>query len=222
MLQAAADALTLSVQVAGAIMAPSSDQYIQSKSHFHGDRSAQLSFQQRAELLQTMASDLGLGSWLHVSDAEAARDLFYLEVVEDLSKAAAMDPAFAQLVPPQLIFVTGCDRWAPLLHQFPGGDGVVVVPRAGGAPLPALSEWPRWARDNPCRVVAEPLAEGSDALSSTRLRKVVKSALSAEGSVESIEGAVASAAEGFMTPLAASKFATWFAAARLTATAPPR
>jgi len=218
MLRAAVDALSPGVQVAGAIMVPSSDKYVQRKAKRapgHGDESEPPSFKLRAQLLRSMAADVGLDSWLHVSDAEAARRLFYLDVVEDLAKNATNDPDLGRLAPPQLIFVTGCDRWFPLLEHSPGCDGVVVVPRADSAGVPARSSWPSRAHNSPYRVVAAPLSNGVDALSSTKLRIAVTNALeTAEVSAGNLQEAVASAAESFMTPLAAAEFAVWVVATK--------
>mmetsp|Transcript_88156 Transcript_88156/g.161447 ORF Transcript_88156/g.161447 Transcript_88156/m.161447 type:complete len:222 (+) Transcript_88156:3-668(+) len=214
MLQAAARSLSHAVEVVGAIMVPSSDQYVKDKAQWRGDRTRQPSYELRAELIQAMAVELDLGFQIHISDAEAERGLFYLEVVEHLAKVAdciARGPVSAT---PILIFVTGGDRWNPLLQSFEGGDGVVVIPRAGdetNSRIPARSEWPRWARDNPCRVVAEPLAGRVSTLSSTRLRSAIDATLK-ENSNEAPhvrQDAAISAAADFMTPSAASIYVQW-------------
>lgn len=211
MLQAASRSLSQVVQVVGAIMVPSSDQYVKDKAQWRNDRTRQPSYKLRAELIQAMAVDLDLGFKVHISDAEAERDLFYLEVVTHLAKVnehLASEPVIAT---PLLVFVTGGDRWYPLLQRFEGGDGVVVIPRAGDKAIPARSEWPHWAQDNPCRVVAEPLAGTISTLSSTRLRSAIDSVLkntSDETPDVTTEAAISAAME-FMAPRAAALYVQW-------------
>ena len=138
-------------------------------------------------------------------------------MLANLAENVAKDPAFSKIPVPQLVFVTGGDRWFPLLERFPGGDGVVVIPRAGDR-LPPRGGWPDWARDDPFRVVAEPLAGGADALSSTWLRRAVCEALkNTSGCTEDIHEAISLAAADYMTSSAAIKLADWLVANRSAA-----
>jgi len=97
MLQAAAEALGSDVHVAGAIVVPSADDYIENKMRWQngGALSIYPKFALRADLLRSIATDLGLVSWLHVSDAEAVQGLFYLQVFPSLLRGVAADLHFA-------------------------------------------------------------------------------------------------------------------------------
>lgn len=197
MMLAAKEALGPDVVPVGAILVPSSDSYVMHKGVPF------ISFELRSQLLQAIASDMGIGSWIHISDAEHKRDEFYLQVLTNMSLAAAERGPSSPT--PQLVFVTGSDRPMPLRQTRKGMAGVVVVPRAGDHP-PTL---PSDRRDDPLRCVAAPLAGSAAALSSTQLRDLVQGALAVakrDGALprDAIEAAVRES----MSPAAAILYAS--------------
>jgi len=197
MMQAAKEALGPNVIPAGAIMVPSADSYISHK------RVPLIPFELRSQLLKAMASDLGIGSWVHVSDAEHERSEFYLEVLGSLAHAVCKRWPLCRALP-KLVFVTGSDRPGPLYEDEWGMSGVVVVPRAGDR-LPRLSPE---LRGDPLRCVAPALAGSAAALSSTQLRGLVQLALAAESRGGSAQDAVEAAVRDSMLPSAAALYAS--------------
>lgn len=206
MIRVARDALAeAGGPVAGAILVPSSDDYVRCKVKEAGlDMSLAFSFHLRAKLLRATAADLGMRGTVHICDAEQSRGLFYLQVPASLAQALDKDQP-----KPRLIFVTGSDRPHPLLHRSRGLSGCVVVPRTGDN----VSHLRAHVVSDPLRVVAEEM-EGIADLSSTRLREALVSALQCKqredaatrqtevASVEAEDVAI-SALREFMTPSAA-------------------
>lgn len=196
MMQAAKNALGPGSVPVGAIMVPSSDDYLECKGV------PLIPFELRSEMLQAMASDMSIGPWIHVSDAEHRRGEFYLEVLTRLSAAA--ERGHSRLAP-RLVFVTGSDRPRPLSQKRDGMAGVVVVPRAGNH-RPDVP--PRFLGDL-LRCVAAPLAGSASALSSTQLREGVQDALAvAERDGVSPQVAVEAAITESMSPSAAKVYAS--------------
>lgn len=180
--------------VVGAMLVPSSDDYVAAKMQHVAGGSAGTSFERRREMLQLLAKEVG-DLPVHVSEAEQSRGRFYRSVPVQLREAMDGD---SRAAPVKLVWLTGGDRPSPLWSWGEGAGvaGVVVVGREGeGGGLPA-DQWPERPRD-PLRLVVP----GVSRLSSTALRDATRRALEQHGAE-----AARRAAEAFTSAAAAEAY----------------